>query len=533
MDSSIRSRSLPSPDSATLHEPSGPHYCLRESTASYPPRAAAAYPLQDPPTPSRIQDPGRLDLPFARTTFHAVPPLSSFRTADRTDEKELTDRLWSSPLSSFRTSDRTDEKELADRIWARIQQSHMAEIEASLRQGFRRELEQTRMQFASVSDRVSGVETCVSSIQQDMRSLRSGLKDTGDAIHVLRSSMAAEADFREQEAVAHENRIRRLEQMVQDISPRRDETFATEGHVRRVEQTVQDLLGAVRDLGARVGGLECSNQQVVDLASHGPNGLMEFPQLLADTIGRAESNSLCIEKLVADLRAVMAQEPIPGPAGPQGIPGPEGPRGKEGIQGPLGPPGPQGPAGDRGPQGPQGPEGPHGCPGDRGPPGELGPQGVEGPRGQQGAIGEVGARGEPGPPGSVGPPGPRGPVGGTGAKGEEGPRGPEGPEGPRGPAGSSGEAGPVGPPGPQGPRGEAGPPGNAGQSGPQGRDGQPGPAGPEGRTVWVSIQDQPQGPRGHEVPAGAPGKQDPSGPSPKYTQLPNQSDEVSKGKCCS
>jgi hypothetical protein len=118
-----------------------------------------------------------------------VPPLSSFRTADRADKKELPDSIWSSPLSSFRTVDRADENELAERIWARILHSHMAEVEASLRQDFRRELEQMRMQFASVSDKVNGVETCVSGIQQDMRSLRSRLQETGDAVHALRSSM--------------------------------------------------------------------------------------------------------------------------------------------------------------------------------------------------------------------------------------------------------------------------------------------------------------------------------------------------------
>merc|ERR1719356_1373023 len=115
--------------------------------------------------------------------------------------------------------------------------------------------------------------------------------------------------------------------MVQDINSGKVETFATEGSVRRVEQTVQDLLGAVRDLGGRVGGLEYSNQQVVDLASQGPSGVMDFelPQLLADTISKAENNSLCIDRLTADLSSVMAQEPIPGPAGPQGVPGPGGP----------------------------------------------------------------------------------------------------------------------------------------------------------------------------------------------------------------
>jgi uncharacterized protein YoxC len=191
-----------------------------------------------------------------------------------------------------------------------MQRFHAADLEAPV-QNLHAEFEKLRTQFASVFDKVNGVEPDVHCIQQDMRSLRQRLQETGDNVHTLRNSMAVEADFREQQAAAQESRIRRLEQMVQDLSSGKMDAFrqqaaANESHLRRVAQTVQDLVGAVTDLGGRVGGLEYSNQQVVDLASPGSDGQVDFPRLLADTIGRVETNSHCIDKLRADLQVVAA-----------------------------------------------------------------------------------------------------------------------------------------------------------------------------------------------------------------------------------
>ena len=87
------------------------------------------------------------------------------------------------------------------------------------------------------------------------------------------------------------------------------------------------------------------------------------------------------------VRAIVQEYSVSGPAGPQGEPG---------IAGPQGPAGEQGPPGEKGEQGPQGERGLQGVAGERGP---AGPQGEPGPKGEQGV---------PGPPGERGPQGEQG-----------------------------------------------------------------------------------------------------------------------------
>jgi len=82
-------------------------------------------------------------------------------------------------------------------------QSSRTEFEQARKQ-FAWEFDQARKQFAC---EVIGVQTDVSSIQQDMRSLWGRLQEVDDAVHALRSSSkAAEKDFCDQQAAASESR---------------------------------------------------------------------------------------------------------------------------------------------------------------------------------------------------------------------------------------------------------------------------------------------------------------------------------------
>ena len=135
----------------------------------------------------------------------------------------------------------------------------------------------------------------------------------------------------------------------------------------------------------------------------------------------------CAEGLSeAEVRAIVQEYSVPGPAGPPGEAGPQGLPGPVGATGPVGPQGLEGPQGEQGPEGERGPAGADGEDGAPGPRGEQGPPGEQGP---SGADGREGARGPKGDPGSAGSPGPAGPQGPPGPKGERGEAGPQGPSG--------------------------------------------------------------------------------------------------------
>ncbi len=156
----------------------------------------------------------------------------------------------------------------------------------------------------------------------------------------------------------------------------------------------------------------------------------------------------------SEVREIVRQESVAGPAGPAGPQGPAGPAGAQGPAGEQGPAGSQGPAGAQGLAGPQGPIGPSGS---------QGPKGEQGPAGPQGTVGAAGSRG---PAGAQGPAGPQGIVGAAGSRGPAGAQGPAGPQGTVGAQGPAGARGPEGPAGPQGPSGAQGPEGPAGPQGP-------------------------------------------------------------------
>ena len=83
----------------------------------------------------------------------------------------------------------------------------------------------------------------------------------------------------------------------------------------------------------------------------------------------------------SEVRDIVRQESVAGPAGPQGSAGPQGPAGPAGAQGPAGS---QGSVGAVGPQGATGAQGPTGVQGSAGPAGPQGTTGAQGPAGPQG-----------------------------------------------------------------------------------------------------------------------------------------------------
>ena len=207
-------------------------------------------------------------------------------------------------------------------------------------------------------------------------------------------------------------------------------------------------------------------------------------------------------------KAKSVDNPMAGPAGPQGPIGLTGPAGATGPQGPIGLTGPAGATGATGAQGPiglSGPVGPAGATGPTGATGTQGPIGFTGPQGPIGLTGPAGATGATGAQGPIGLTGPQGTTGLTGAAGPQGPAGVTGAQGIQGPIGLTGPAGATGATGAQGPIGLTGPAGATGATGAQGPIGLTGPAGATGATG-------PQGPIGLTGPAGATGATGPQGP---------------------